>query len=79
MQPRKSRPKFRFSNRLVAAIKRSDDTLTALAAICRITQPQLSRHCAGQTFTAALKPRVFALAAHLGVESDRAVVKAVSR
>ncbi len=76
---RKSRPQFRFSHRLVHAIKRSSDTLTALGTICQITQPQLSRYCAGQTFTAAINPRVFALAAHLGVSPDRAVVKAVSR
>lgn len=74
MQPRKARPQFRFSHQLVHAIKRSPDTLTRLSAICDITQPQLSRYCAGQTFTAALKPRVLALAAHLGVSADRAVV-----
>jgi hypothetical protein len=48
---RKSLPKFRFSAQLIRPIKRSSDTLVSLGTLCGLSQPQLSRFSAGQSFT----------------------------
>jgi len=72
---RKSPLKSRFSVRLASAVKNSPESLAVLGAPHGLTQPQLSRFCAGCAFGPSIRRRVISLADALGVPADRATVR----
>ncbi len=62
--------KFRLHDRLIRSIRRSSDSLTALAAPHGLTQAALSAYLHGKVFGPTVRRRVMALGLSLGVRSE---------